>query len=50
MPVIGDGIDDIVGIVYFKDLIRHERARPADGPVTEVSTPPHFVPEDEERW
>jgi putative hemolysin len=45
VPVSGDGIDDIVGIAYAKDLVRAERDGKADHPVREVVRPARFVPE-----
>ena len=29
LPVLGEGIDDIVGVAYLKDLVRREAERPA---------------------
>jgi CBS domain containing-hemolysin-like protein len=47
IPVIGENVDDIVGVVYLKDLARRaqdaERARATR--VEEVMRPPSFVPE-----
>ncbi|MGH9247016.1 MAG: hemolysin family protein [Acidimicrobiales bacterium] len=45
LPVTGEGVDDIVGIVYAKDLMRAERDGKGDQPVTTVARPAHFVPE-----
>lgn len=45
VPVIGQGADDIVGLVYAKDLLRLVGIPPAATPVTELSRPPYFVPE-----
>jgi CBS domain containing-hemolysin-like protein len=45
VPVSGEGIDDIVGIVYAKDLMRAERDGSADEPVSTLLRPAHFVPE-----
>jgi CBS domain containing-hemolysin-like protein len=45
LPVSGEGIDDIVGVAFAKDLMRAERDGKADSPVTEVMRPPAFVPE-----
>jgi CBS domain containing-hemolysin-like protein len=44
IPAYDQGIDDIVGIVYVKDLLRAQRDG-ADRPVREFLRPPHFVPE-----
>jgi putative hemolysin len=45
IPVYSQGIDDIVGIVYVKDLMRAEREGHGDGQVCEVMREPHFTPE-----
>jgi CBS domain containing-hemolysin-like protein len=45
IPVYEQGIDDIVGIVYVKDLVRATREGRADVAVREFLRPPHFVPE-----
>lgn len=44
-PVVGEGLDDVVGVAYAKDVLRlpvEERART---PVTTVARPPLFIPE-----
>ncbi len=45
IPVTGDGIDDIKGIVYAKDLLKlmDEGASPV--PISEILRPAYFVPE-----
>jgi CBS domain containing-hemolysin-like protein len=45
IPVFGQGIDDIVGVVMAKDLMRAEREGRMDEPVTEILREVHFVPE-----
>ncbi|MGI8751632.1 MAG: hemolysin family protein [Acidimicrobiales bacterium] len=45
IPVYGQGIDDIVGVVMAKDLMRAEREGRMDEPVTEILREVHFVPE-----
>jgi CBS domain containing-hemolysin-like protein len=50
MPVVGETIDDIVGILYAKDLLEHLAARngkPDAGPVSlrEVVRDPIYVPD-----
>ena len=45
IPVYSQGIDDVVGIVYVKDLMRAEREGRGDGEVAEVMREPHFTPE-----
>ncbi|MCU1379804.1 MAG: hypothetical protein JWN29_2787 [Acidimicrobiales bacterium] len=42
---IGEGIDDVVGIVYAKDLMRAMRDRLGLTPVRPLLRPPVFVPE-----
>jgi putative hemolysin len=48
IPVEDDGIDDIVGIAYIKDLVRDERAGRADRPVRESIRPAKFIPESKD--
>jgi len=45
IPVCGSGIDDIVGVVHAKDLMRAERDDEEDRAVGELARPPAFVPE-----
>jgi CBS domain containing-hemolysin-like protein len=45
VPVVGDDIDDIVGIAYVKDMTRAERAGRGADRVSEVVRLPQFVPE-----
>ena len=45
VPVVGDSVDDIVGLVYVKDLIRAELDGGADTLVDELLRPTWFVPE-----
>jgi CBS domain containing-hemolysin-like protein len=45
IPVYSQGIDDIVGIVYVKDLMRAEREGNGDGQVSDVMREAHFTPE-----
>jgi CBS domain containing-hemolysin-like protein len=45
VPAYDEGIDDIVGIVHAKDLMRSHRDGCADTPVREVMRAPVFVPE-----
>jgi magnesium and cobalt exporter, CNNM family len=45
IPVFEAGIDDIVGIVFTKDLIRAAREERSADPVRTLARPPHFVPE-----
>ncbi len=45
VPVYGNGIDDIVGVVYVKDLMRAERDGRAQEAVTGFMRQAQFVPE-----
>ena len=45
IPAEGADIDDIVGIVHAKDLMRAERDGEADLPVSSLLRSAHFVPE-----
>jgi magnesium and cobalt exporter, CNNM family len=44
-PVVGDGVDDIVGVVLSKDLVRSDLAGGGDRPLRRLLRPAHFVPE-----
>jgi putative hemolysin len=48
IPVEGEGIDDIIGIAYTKDLVRAERTGRPDRPAREVMRPAKFIPESKE--
>jgi CBS domain containing-hemolysin-like protein len=43
IPVVGENVDDVVGMLYLKDLVRV--AEPAPTPVRELMRPATFVPE-----
>ncbi len=47
IPVVGDGSDDILGLLYFKDVVRRVTADQEAGslPVTAQMRPMHYVPE-----
>ncbi|TFV89016.1 HlyC/CorC family transporter [Blastococcus sp. CT_GayMR20] len=47
LPVIGENVDDVVGVVYLKDLVRRsQNSTDQRGPrVDELMRPPTFVPE-----
>jgi CBS domain containing-hemolysin-like protein len=45
LPVRGEGIDDVVGLVYAKDLMRAERDGKEREQVAGFLRPPRFVPE-----
>ena len=44
LPVLGEGIDDIVGVAYLKDLVRAQAERP-DAALTDVMRRAVFVPD-----
>ena len=45
IPVYGKDADDIVGIVYAKDLLRHLHAGKGNVPLDAIMREPYFVPE-----
>ena len=45
IPVYRKGLDEIVGIVYVRNLLSYLNAESVDAPVTRLMTPPLFVPE-----
>ncbi|MHA3704431.1 hemolysin family protein [Jatrophihabitans sp. YIM 134969] len=47
IPVVGESIDEVVGVVYLKDLARlaQDQDRAADVSVADVMRSPSFVPE-----
>ena len=47
IPVIGENVDDVVGVVYLKDLVRRsQNTQDRNGPkIEELMRPPTFVPE-----
>ena len=47
VPVVGDSVDDLRGVLYLKDLVRHrhEVDDSDDQPVDGLVRPPAFVPE-----
>lgn len=45
IPVYGLGIDDVLGLVFVKDLMRAEREGNQDEPVTSIIREAKFVPE-----
>lgn len=45
VPVTGKGTDDIVGMVYAKDILRQVAASPDPVAVTGICREPYFVPE-----
>ncbi|SNQ46905.1 conserved membrane hypothetical protein [Frankia canadensis] len=45
LPVIGESVDDVVGIAFLKDMVAHERDGDEDGPIAEIMRAPALVPE-----
>lgn len=45
LPVYRDGLDDVIGLAYAKDLMRAERDGELDRRVAEIARPAQFVPE-----
>jgi CBS domain containing-hemolysin-like protein len=45
IPVYGENIDDIHGVVYAKDLLRHLHVGKSDVPLDKIMRPAFFVPE-----
>jgi CBS domain containing-hemolysin-like protein len=46
VPVVGDNTDDVLGVVYLKDLVKKERAEGgASVKVEDVMRPARFIPE-----
>jgi putative hemolysin len=48
IPVEGEGIDDIIGIAYAKDLVRAERVGKAAQAVRDSARPAKFIPESKD--
>ena len=47
IPVVGENVDEVVGVVYLKDLARvvQDQPRAAATTVAELMRPPSFIPE-----
>ncbi|MEU6023995.1 hemolysin family protein [Micromonospora sp. NBC_01739] len=48
IPVIGESVDDVLGVLYLKDLVRHTQGGAAEDrrlPVAELMRPATFVPD-----
>jgi len=45
LPVYGENSDDIIGILYVKDILKHLAAGNKDQPVKSILRKPMFVPE-----
>jgi putative hemolysin len=47
IPVTGDSLDEIVGVLYARDLLNLMDSGEGPQPVTSIMRPPYFVPETE---
>src|SRR5436309_12525160 len=45
IPVYGESIDDIIGVLYTKDMLKQLREGHNTLPIRELVRPPYFVPE-----
>ena len=45
LPVYRETIDDVMGVVYARDLLRHQSEGNYDHSLVELAREPHFVPE-----
>jgi magnesium and cobalt exporter, CNNM family len=45
LPVIGETVDDVLGVVYLKDLVKRAQSGPAEPTVGAVMRPASYVPE-----
>ncbi len=46
VPVVGDSVDDVLGVLYLKDVVRHvHTVGESDATVDALTRPPVFVPE-----
>ncbi|GAA4206635.1 hemolysin family protein [Actinocatenispora rupis] len=45
IPVIGENVDDVLGVAYLKDLVRRSQGGGASVPVSELMRPAEFIPE-----
>jgi CBS domain containing-hemolysin-like protein len=47
VPLVGESVDDVLGVLYLKDLVRHRHLSPASDtdPVDPLARPAVFVPE-----
>ncbi|HEY1972885.1 MAG TPA: hemolysin family protein [Pseudonocardia sp.] len=45
IPVLGEDVDDVIGVAYLKDLVASVQAEQPGRPVIEVMRPPTFVPD-----
>jgi CBS domain containing-hemolysin-like protein len=45
IPLYNETVDDIAGVIYAKDLLRHMHAGKQDAPLDKLMREPYFVPE-----
>jgi CBS domain containing-hemolysin-like protein len=45
LPVYRDQLDDVVGVIYAKDVLKTLHQRKADVKIEDIAREPHFVPE-----
>src|SRR6185436_7486147 len=45
LPVIGETVDDVLGVVYLKDLVKRAQSGPGEATVGAVMRPATYVPE-----
>jgi CBS domain containing-hemolysin-like protein len=45
IPIYRESVDDVVGVAYAKDLLRHLHAGKADADLANIMREPYFVPE-----
>jgi len=45
IPIVADSIDNVVGLVYAKDVLRALRAGDLDDPAEPIARPAYFVPD-----
>jgi CBS domain containing-hemolysin-like protein len=45
IPVLGESVDDVVGVAFIKDMVRAEREKRHNEPVSTIMREAHFVPE-----
>jgi CBS domain containing-hemolysin-like protein len=45
IPIVADSIDNVVGLVYAKDVLRALRAGALDDPAEPIARPAYFVPD-----
>lgn len=45
LPVFRETIDDVVGVLYARDVLAYVKEKPPDTPVRELARPIHYVPE-----